>query len=96
MRKQLSLLILSLGLTPMVCTATDFVTFTKEANTFSLTATNDTIVYAPEGWEGVVMAVNNLRQDLKAVTGKAYAPITVATVGKSPLARNYPHYAQQL
>ena len=96
MRKQLSLLILSLGLTPMVCTATDFVTFTKEANTFSLTATNDTIVYAPEEWEGVVMAVNNLRQDLKAVTGKAYAPITVATVGKSPLARNYPHYAQQL
>ena len=70
MRKQLSLLILSLGLTPMVCTATDFVTFTKEANTFSLTATNDTIVYAPEEWEGVVMAVNNLRQDLKAVTGK--------------------------
>ena len=42
------------------------------------------------------IAVSNLRRDLAAVTGRPYAPITVATVGKSPLPNRYRSQARQL
>ena len=35
------------------------------------------------------MAVENLRNDLRAVTGSDKAPVVVATVGKSELAKKY-------
>lgn len=73
-----------------------FVSYEKGAGLIQLTGSADTIVYDRNEWKGVVMAVNNLRHDLKAVTGSDKAPITVATVGKSPIAKKYAKYAKQL
>ena len=77
-----------------VCTniayATDFVTFKRNSlSDIELTGTSDTITYDPLDWKGVRMAVENLRHDLKAVTGSADAPIVVGTIGKSKLAKKY-------
>lgn len=67
-----------------------FVTFSRTANTqLLLTGTNDTIVYDGGDWEGVKIAINNLKQDLMSVTGSACAPIEVGTVGKSKVASRY-------
>ena len=76
--------------------ADTFVSFKRGADMIALTGTSDTIVYDKSEWKGVVMAINNLRHDLKAVTGSECAPITVATVGKSPIAKKYEKYAKQL
>lgn len=76
--------------------ADSFVSFTKGNEMFQLTGSSDTIAYDKAEWRGVIIAVNNLRQDLKAVTGSTCAPITVATVGKSPIAKKYAKYAKQL
>ncbi len=70
--------------------ATDFITFKRNAaSDVELTNTNDTVTYAPQDWKGVRIAVANLRQDLKAVTGRENAPVVVGTVGKSKLAKIY-------
>ena len=42
------------------------------------------------------MAVANLRNDFKAVTGSSNAPIVVATVGKSAIAKRYSNESKQL
>ena len=76
--------------------AQDFVSFAPGSDLIRLSGNNDTIVYDKAEWKGVVMAVQNLRQDLRAVTGSPCAPITVATVGKSPIAKRYARYARQL
>ena len=64
--------------TNMAC-ATDFITFKQSSTSdVELTGTSDTITYDPLDWKGVRIAVENLRNDLKAVTGsanKAYARI---------------------
>ena len=77
-----------------VCThiayATDFITFKRSSQSdIELTGTSDTITYDPLDWKGVRMAVENLRHDLKAVTGSANAPVVVGTIGKSKLAKKY-------
>jgi hypothetical protein len=74
----------------------DFVSFTKCNGMMHLSGSSDTVLYNRVEWKGVIMAVNNLRQDLKAVTGSPYAPVTVATVGKSSIAKKYAKYAKQL
>lgn len=67
-----------------------FVTFSRTANTqLLLTGTNDTIVYDGGDWEGVKIAINNLKQDLMSVTGSDCAPIEVGTVGRSKVANRY-------
>ena len=77
--------------------ADTFVSFTRNAdNQLQLTQTTDTIVYADADWEGVKIAVRNLRADLKTVTGSEYAPIIVGTVGKSPIANKYRKQSKQL
>lgn len=42
------------------------------------------------------MAVENLRHDLKAVTGSANAPVVVGTIGKSKLAKKYKRQSKEL
>ena len=82
----------------VVAKATDtFVTFapTNEAQ-LRLTGQSDTIFYDPADWKGVEIAVKNLRQDLRAVTGSECAPIVVGTVGKSRCVKKYKKIAQQL
>ena len=77
--------------------AEQFVKFSSPAqNTLKLTGSNDTIKYSPNDWAGVKLAVNNLRKDLRAVTGSDKAPIIVATVGKSELAKRYAKQCKQL
>ena len=77
--------------------ATDFVTFKRHSlSDIELTRTSDTITYDPLDWKGVKMAVENLRHDLKAVTGSANAPIVVATIGKSKLAKKYKLQSKEL
>ena len=96
MKKKLLVFILSLLSTSALWATEDFVSFKKGSGMIPLTGTSDTIVYDKAEWKGVVMAINNLRQDLKAVTGSECAPITVATVGKSPIAKKYAKYAKML
>ncbi|MDO5128335.1 MAG: glycosyl hydrolase 115 family protein [Prevotellaceae bacterium] len=96
MKKKLLVFILSLLSTSAVWATEDFVSFKKGAGMIPLTGTSDTIVYDKAEWKGVIMAVNNLRHDLKAVTGSECAPITVATVGKSAIAKKYAKYTKQL
>ena len=84
-----------------VCTniayATDFITFQRSSQSdIELTRTSDTITYDPLDWKGVRMAVENLRHDLKAVTGSANAPVVVATIGKSKLAKKYKLQSKEL
>ena len=96
MKKKLLGLILSLLFTSSMWAADNFVSFKKGTGMIQLTGSTDTIVYDKSEWKGVVMAINNLRQDLKAVTGSDCAPITVATVGKSPIAKKYEKYAKRV
>ncbi len=77
--------------------ATDFVTFKRHSlSDIELTRTSDTITYDPLDWKGVRMAVANLRNDFKAVTGSENAPIVVGTIGKSKLAKKYKLQSKEL
>jgi len=77
--------------------AADLITFKQSsASDVELTGTSDTITYDPLDWKGVRMAVENLRYDLKAVTGSANAPIVVGTIGKSKLAKKYKSQSKEL
>ena len=77
--------------------ATDFITFKRSSQSdIELTRTSDTITYDPLDWKGVRMAVENLRHDLKAVTGSANAPVVVGTIGKSKLAKKYKLQSKEL
>ena len=90
MKQILALLILYFCLpTATLLAADNFVLFKPSEQAIRLTGTNDTIVYDSNDWKGVQIAVANLRKDLKDVTGSPTAPITVATVGKSSLAKKY-------
>lgn len=91
------LLALLLSLSNMLYAADNFITFSSPAPTdIRLTGTDDTIRYAPDEWKGVKIAVSNLRSDLRSVTGSDCAPIIVATVGKSTLAKPYDKQCKQL
>lgn len=87
-----------LGVISAVDAAPQFVKFDKASaeNALLLTGTKDTICYSPSDWKGVKMAVANLRHDLRSVTGSEYAPVVVATVGKSEIAKKYPKQSKQL
>lgn len=88
--KHIAVIIMSLLMGLNVHAADRFVSFAKgEKTAIEITNTNDTIVYDPADWTGVRIAVSNLRHDIKAVTGRECAPIIVATVGKSALAKKY-------
>ena len=74
-----------------------FVSFVPtNANLLRLTQRTDTITYDPADWEGVRIAIANLKQDLKAVTGSECAPIIVGTIGKSQCIKKYKAIAKQL
>ena len=96
MKKPIFLLMLLASSLGMRATDT-FVTFQQQGGTqLCLTGTNDTILYDPAEWEGVKIAVKNLRNDLTAVTGRANAPIVVGTVGRSQCVTKYKKIAKQL
>ena len=77
--------------------ATEFINFKRSSiSDVELTGTSDTITYDPLDWKGVRMAVENLRHDLKAVTGSANAPVVVATIGKSKLVKKYKQQSKEL
>ena len=77
--------------------ATEFINFKRSSQSdIELTRTSDTITYDPLDWKGVRMAVENLRHDLKAVTGSANAPIVVGTIGKSKLTKKYKLQSKEL
>ena len=77
--------------------ATDFITFKQSSTSdVELTGTSDTITYDPLDWSGVRIAVENLRNDLKAVTGSANAPVVVGTIGKSKLVKKYKLQSKEL
>ena len=80
MTKKLIILLLMAACTN-IAYATDFITFKRSSQSdIELTRTSDTITYDPLDWKGVRMAVENLRHDLKAVTGSVNAPVVVGTV----------------
>ena len=91
------LCIMTCAICATLAQASDFITFKRNAVTdVELTGQTDTITYDPHDWKGVHIAVHNLRQDIKAVTGSESAPIVVGTVGKSKLAKKYKQQSKQL
>lgn len=98
MKKYILMIGMLLGVISAVDAAPQFVKFDKASadNALLLTGTKDTIRYSPSDWKGVKMAVANLRHDLRSVTGSEYAPVVVATVGKSEIAKKYPKQSKQL
>ena len=92
------LLSASLLTSSLVASAAEpFVSFDKQSPyAMCLTGTNDTVVYHADDWKGVRLAVENLRKDLTKVTGSPCAPVVVATVGKSQLAKKYAVQSKQL
>ena len=98
MKKYILLAGMLLGVISAVDAAPQFVKFDKASadNALLLTGTKDTIRYSPSDWKGVKMAVANLRHDLRSVTGSEYAPVVVATVGKSEIAKKYPKQSKLL
>ena len=98
MKKYILLVGMLLGVISAVDAAEQFVKFDMASadNALLLTGTKDTIRYSPSDWKGVKMAVANLRHDLRSVTGSEYAPVVVATVGKSEIAKKYPKQSKQL
>jgi hypothetical protein len=56
---------------------------------FLLCPSNGTITYDDNDWEGVKIAIRNLQNDLKAVTGSDKANIVIGTVGKSKYLKSY-------
>ena len=59
-----------------VASATDFVTFKRHSlSDVELTGTSDTITYDTSDWKGVRIAVENLRNDFKAVREQASAKV---------------------
>ena len=96
MTKKLIILLLMAACTN-IAYATDFITFKRSSQSdIELTRTSDAITYDPLDWKGVRMAVENLRHDLKAVTGSANAPVVVGTIGKSKLAKKYKQQSKEL
>ncbi len=83
-------------LSAAILNAQNFVTFGEESGSWLLNQGSDTIMYDPADWEGVKIAVRNLKNDLIAVTGSDHAPIIVGTVGKSKLAVRYKDLSKQL
>lgn len=74
-----------------------FISFSKgDDYKVSLTGTNDTVTYDPADWEGVRIAVENLRKDLTAVTGSPCAPVIVGTAGKSSVISKYADVLREL
>ena len=63
--------------------ADQFVAFSSSTNTVCLTDMRGNIVYDQKDWKGVHIAVDNLKEDLLKVTGRADYPIVVGTLGKS-------------
>lgn len=98
MKKYILLVGMLLGVISAVDAAEQFVKFDKASaeNALLLTGTKDTIRYSPSDWKGVKMAVANLRHDLRSVTGSEYAPVVVATVEKSEIAKKYPKQSKLL
>lgn len=74
-----------------------FISFAPEADTaLCLTHSGDTVIYDDSDYEGVKIAVKNLRHDLKEVTGSECAPIVVATAGVSGIAARFGGIAERL
>ena len=97
MRKYILMVCALLSAQLSVEAAEQFVKFSSPAqNALKLTGSNDTILYSQNDWAGVKLAVSNLRKDLRAVTGSDKAPVIVATVGKSELAKRYAKQCKQL
>ena len=63
--------------------AEPFVTFKWQENAVCLTNQQGDILCDANDWKGVHIAVTNLKEDLKKVTGRSNYPIVVGTLGKS-------------
>lgn len=94
--KRIVLLCISGILSVAMYAAKPFVSFSDKPSYMRLSGSRDTIVYDAGDWEGVKIAVNNLRKDLKAVTGRENAPVIVGTCGKSKAVAPYKEAAARL
>ena len=66
-----------------------FVSFEKSADAVCLTDMKGEIQVDSKDWKGVQIAVENLKQDLKAVCGRADVPIVIGSLDKSELVKKY-------
>ena len=89
MIKRLIILALTIAQTSLLCAAEQFVEFTPQADAISLKEA--TIGYSTQEYEGVKIAINNLKADIERVLGKApllkegqkEVSILVGTIGKN-------------
>ena len=90
MKKLISILVVYV-LCIIHCHATEqFVTFSRGFEScMSLLSDADSVVYDQNDWFGVRMAVENLRNDLRAVTGSDKVRVVVGSMDKSNIVRNY-------
>lgn len=63
--------------------AEQFVTFQSGHDTENLSAHTGDITYDANDWKGVIIAISNLKEDLKKVSGRCNYPISIGTLGKS-------------
>lgn len=82
MRKILAILIIILGTTHATA-AEQFITFRAENNAECLSDKKGEIIFDSNDWKGVIIAINNLKEDLKKVSGRCDYPICIGTLGKS-------------
>lgn len=94
--KRLFLLCVTAVLSIATYAAKPFVTFTDDGTYLKLSGREDTIVYDPADWDGVKIAVENLRKDFKAVTGRENAPVVAGTWGKSKAVEKYKEIGDSL
>lgn len=73
-----------------------FVVFEPSENAVRLDNSDVEIEFDVADWPGVLIAVDNLKNDLKAVTGSDRAGIVVASADKSKLASRYADVARRL
>ena len=82
MKTIVTILALIFGMTTALA-AEQFVVFNSTTNSVCLTDMKGEIVCDKKDWKGVHIAVDNLKEDLRKVTGRDDFPIIVGTLGRS-------------
>jgi hypothetical protein len=83
MKKILFILTFSLLASFSAWAAEPFVTFQPQGDALCLTDQRGEMLYDPNDWKGVLIAIDNLKKDLQKVTGRQDYPIVIGTLGKS-------------
>jgi len=85
MKKLFAIAAVMCSMVQSLMAADSFVSFGWEADAVCLTDQKGEVVYDSKDWKGVLLAIENLKQDLQKVTGRSDYPLVVGTLGKSAI-----------